>query len=144
MAKVNLTEGVRVHRTVGAISVEMIADKVEIDLAPDLMPLGKAITAALRNAVRGITARSERDGHRLFNNLGKFVNTIFARQDAPGQWSIRAILNRKNPARSGEVMARLLELLPVLRNPGELARDSGVIAATREIVASMVTVRKAA
>jgi hypothetical protein len=140
--KIDVTAGMKAHRTVGAISLDVITGKLEVDLDPDLTPLSKAITAALRARVRRIAATSERTGKKLFNQAGRFVNTIFARMDGPGQWSIRAILNRKAPGRVRQVYDRMVQLVPELKQPGLLAHDAGVQRAVEQILAKMVTVTR--
>ncbi len=144
MAKVDVTAGMRAHRTVGAISLDVVTDQLLVDLDPDLTDLGKALTAALRQKVRAIRVTSEQTGKRLFNQAGRFVNTMFTRLDAPGQWSVRAILNRRAPDRVQQVYARLVELVPELVNPSLLGKDRGVVRAIERIVAGMVSVQKAA
>ena len=143
--KIDVTAGMKAHRTVGAVSLDvLIPQKLEVEVDPDLTELGKAITAALRARVRRIGATSERTGKKLFNQAGRFVNTMFARAEDPGQWSIRAILNRRAPGRVKQVYDRLVDLVPELRSPALLAQDPGVKRAIQKVLASLVTTGKAA
>lgn len=141
MKKLDLTSA-WVHRpTRGAISLEVTADRVEVDLDPSVALVAEALAKVIHDLIAGITAKGA-DGHTLFNRTGTFLKGIRATALGVGSWAVSVGADRLNDTRAPIILARLLELVPELSNAASLVDRPSVKAAIAKVVSGMVTVTR--
>jgi hypothetical protein len=130
-------------------SIEVRSEPITFDLSPEALgrPIADAIAAAIRDAIDNIPERAsaatiamrKRAGitsDRLFDATGRLIAGIAATIAGNNTWSIAAPSDR---LRSPAVFARLLELVPLLRDPSKLLEHPKVRAAYERVMRTMIT-----
>ncbi len=136
--KLDLLAGLSRRSTRGAVSLEIVADKLEIDTEPSLAPIAEAIRSALHDAIAGINETGP-DGHRLFNRTGRLREGLKVVALSALEWAVSAPGDRLSVA---SVRRRLAELVPALRDPRLLLALPSVQAAADKVIAAIVNVKK--
>lgn len=114
--------------------------------AADALAKGKGW--ARRRYSGGRTAAASPDqSDRLFNDSGRLANGVVARAQDDGSYTINVTANRLDPSTFGlasflGMIARLFELVDVLRDPSLLSRDPGVEQAIELATEKAVVVMK--
>lgn len=132
-------------------SVRVKAQPIEVETDPEVLadPVGKAMLeeieagiAAINKPVAESTAkRKGRRGTRLFNNTGKLASKLRIEKGQDGKLAILPPSDRLTGA-TRELIGRLVELVPVLKDPRKLMQSRRVRKAQDAVMAGMIRVKR--
>ncbi len=88
--------------------------RYELDVNKLAEPVAQVIRDEIRAGIRAIAVMSHDGKHRLFNKTGHLVDGLSIEQTGDGSWSVVAPSDRLG---TPELMARLVELVPIIANP---------------------------
>jgi hypothetical protein len=96
----------------------------------------------------GTTPPNSIAGGKLFNDSGRFANSLAARATSDGTFTINCAANRLNPstftpAAFERMLTQLFELVPGLKTPSQLGEVPGVKAAISAATAKVLTKKSA-
>ena len=119
----------------GRFTVTTKSEGLTFDLNPERIgsPIAAAIAEAIRESIASLPGK-------LFNRTGRLIDGIAARLADDSTWTIAAPADRLQ--RDPKLLERLVDAVPMLKNPAALLDHPKVKAAREIVAATLVTKRK--
>lgn len=107
--------------------------KLELDEAKIAEPVARVIRDEIAAAIRALPVDPV-TGRKPFNNTGHLVNGLTIEKNSDGSWSVVAPSDRLQDPR---MMARLLELVPLIGDPMLSPRVQAAVAASLDALVGL-------